>query len=96
MDSTTAEYDKEERQGFISFEKLLKNIGTSAAFRSNTEYFDLNKITHAKRGGEVVDAYIDTEVIHLIETETMNFYTLKLINNNPEERTNTFYNLVFA
>lgn len=74
----------------------MENIGTSAAFKNNTEYFDRNKITYSKRGGEFVDAYIDTEVIHLIETETMNFYTLKIINNNPEERTNAFYNLVFA
>src|SRR5690554_7498150 len=94
-DGATSEHTEEGRQRFISFERLTKQIGTNAAFNGNIQYFDRNKITHAGRGGEFVEAYIDTEIIHLIETETMNFYTLRIINNNPEERTNIFYNLVF-
>src|SRR5690554_4792995 len=95
-DGATSEHTEEGRQRFISFERLTKQIGTSAAFNGNIQYFDRNKITHAGRGGEFVKAHIDTDIIHLIETETMNFYTLRIINNNPEERTNTFYNLVFS
>jgi|SRR5690625_2163659 len=97
-DMTTVTSDPtatETPQGFINFELFEQKIGSSNAFKDNSIYFDGNKIPLTRRGGEFVEAYIDTETIHLIETETMNFYTLRIINNNPEERTNIFYNLVF-
>lgn len=31
----------------------------------------------------------------MIETDSINYYTLKIINNNPDEKPNIFYNLVF-
>lgn len=47
------------------------------------------------KGVDFVDAYIDTNTISLIETEEVNYYTLKIVNNNPNEKGNVFYNLVF-
>lgn len=83
----------EKKIGFIDYKTLLANIGESTAFKSNSQFFE--KIDYANKGARFMDAYIDTETIHMIEGATVNFYTLKIINNNPEERTTTFYNLVF-
>lgn len=83
----------EKNFGFIDYKTLLANIGESTAFKSNSQFFE--KIDYANKGARFMDAYIDTETIHMIEGATVNFYTLKIINNNPEERTTTFYNLVF-
>src|SRR5690554_1678959 len=95
IEDNVVEHFHENRQGFIDFETLFNDIGTSEAFRANIEYLDKNKDITQGRGAKLVDAYIDTSTIHLIETDSMNYYTLKIINNNPDEKPNIFYNLVF-
>ncbi len=96
-DITAEDHSHEGPQGFITFETLSRNIGNSSAFNANLEHLDKNIAPLQARGGDVefVDAYIDTETIHMIEDGNMRYYTLKIINNNPEEKANTFYNLVF-
>lgn len=96
IDNTTETHLHEEPQGFISFKILSRNIGKSSAFTSNIEYFNMAIPALQARGGDsLINAYIDTSTIHLIEADGINYYTLKIINNNPDEKANTFYNLVF-
>lgn len=78
---------------FIDFETLKANIGESRAFKSNSQFFD--RLEYAGKGVDFVNAYIDINTIVLIETEVTNYYTLKIINNNPNEKKNVFYNIVF-
>lgn len=89
-------HESEGPQGFIDFETLLTNIGDSPAFNANVKYLDKNRSAPlGSKGVDFVDAYIDTNTISLIETEEVNYYTLKIVNNNPNEKGNVFYNLVF-
>lgn len=73
----------------------MTNIGESSAFNANNQYLDKNRHTVGGKGVGFIDAYVDTNTIHLIETGNLNYYTLKIINNNPNQKDNIFYNLVF-
>ncbi len=95
-DTNTQTHSHEGPQGFITFETLSRNIGNSNAYNANVNYLDKNVAGLQARGGGLVNAYIDTNTIYLIEADGINYYTLKIINNNPEEKANTFYNLIFT
>ncbi len=73
----------------------MTNIGESSAFKANIQYLDKNRHTVGGKGVDFIDAYVDTNTIHLIETGNLNYYTLKIINNDPNQKDNIFYNLVF-
>lgn len=96
LEESIQQVNLEGPQGFVSFETFTQNIGESAAFRANFKHFDINKVLPPEgRGAEFIDAYIVTDEIHLIETENINYYTLKLVNNNPNDKASTFYNIIF-
>ncbi len=86
----------ETKQGFIDFDEFFEDIGSSSTFIANSKHLDKNRtIQFEGRGADLIGAYIDTSIIHLIETDSINYYTLKVINNNSEEKASIFYNFIF-